>query len=464
MAEQQGTAIETGTFQQAVFRSERLRLVGLLVVLAAGLAMVLLRAAVAADPAERHLALVWTCILAGAAVFEIVVYVAVGRAIASGVARAPLPMTIGPLVETLVPTLGLAALAGAPGAGPLRALGGPAVVIYYLLIMLSILRLSPALSLLAGALSAVGYAVVWQMDLAQFFAGRPQGMLATGMFATQTVLLVLAGGIAAAVAVRVRGHVEAALREAAARREVERYQGELQLACGIQQGLLPAAAPAIAGFEVAGWNRPADETGGDYYDFVDVAGGQWIMVVADVTGHGIAAALVMAACRAYLRACLSTTPALGEAFTITSGRLLGDLPRGKFVTLAALRCGPGSPETELLSAGHGPILLYRDAEKAVSEIKANGIPLGMLPGFPYAKSAALRLAAGDMVVILTDGFWEWENGAGEQFGLDRLKPALVASAGRPAAEVIANLAAAVEVFAAGARQSDDLTAVVVRKL
>jgi len=464
MAEQPGTAIETGAFQQAVFRSEKLRLVGLLVVLAAGLALVLLRAAVAADPAERHLALVWTCILGAAAVFEIIAFVAVGRAIASGAARAPLPMTIGPLVETLVPTLGLAALAGAPGAGPLQAIGGPAVVIYYLLIMLSILRLSPALSLAAGALSAVGYAVVWKMDLAQFFAGRSQGMLATGMFATQTVLLLLAGGIAAAVAARVRGHVEAALREAAARREVERYQGELQLARGIQQGLLPAAAPAIAGFEVAGWNRPADETGGDYYDFVDVAGGQWIMVVADVTGHGIAAALVMAACRAYLRACLSTAPALAEAFTITSERLLGDLPRGKFVTLAALRCAPDSPEAELLSAGHGPMLLYRETEKAVTEIKANGIPLGMLPGFPYAKSASLRLAAGDMVVILTDGFWEWESGAGEEFGLDRLKQALVASAGRPAAEVISGLAGAVESFVAGARQSDDLTAVVVRKL
>ena len=463
MAEQDGTAIETGAFQQAVFRSEKLRLVGLLVVLAAGLALVLLRAAVAADPAERHLALVWTCILGAAAVFEIIAFVAVGRAIASGAARAPLPMTIGPLVETLVPTLGLAALAGAPGAGPLRAIGGPAVVIYYLLIMLSILRLSPALSLGAGALSAVGYAVVWKMDLAQFFAGRPQGMLATGMFATQTVLLLLAGGIAAAVAARVRGHVEAALREAAARREVERYQGELQLARGIQQGLLPAAAPAIAGFEVAGWNRPADETGGDYYDYVPIPGGRWVVVVADATGHGIAPALIMAACRAYLRASLAAVT-LTEALTATSAQLLEDLPRGKFVTLAAVRCSAGSGELEILSAGHGPMLLYRAAENAVSELKPHGIPLGMLPGYPYPKSEMIELAAGDMLVLLTDGFWEWEGACGEQFGEERLKAALVAAAGLPAAGVIGQLTAAVESFAGGARQGDDLTAVVLRKL
>jgi len=189
-----------------------------------------------------------------------------------------------------------------------------------------------------------------------------------------------------------------------------------------------------------------------------------VVVIADVTGHGIAAALIMAACRAYLRACLTTTPRLADALTTTSERLLGDLPRGKFVTLAAVRCAAASSAAELLSAGHGPLLLYRGTDRTVTEIKAQGIPLAMLPGFPYAKSATLDLAAGDMLVMLTDGFWEWENGDGEEFGLARLKDAVVAAAGRPAAEVIARLAAAVEGFAAGARQGDDLTAVVVRRL
>jgi serine phosphatase RsbU (regulator of sigma subunit) len=312
--------------------------------------------------------------------------------------------------------------------------------------------------------SAAGYAAVWVLGIADAAAAGRNAALAASVFATQSVLMVVAGGLAAAVAVRVRGHVTAALREAEARREVERYQGELNLARQIQQGLLPAAAPAIAGFDVAGWNRPADETGGDYFDFVDAGGGTWVVVIADVTGHGIAAALVMAACRAYLRACLTTMPRLADALTTTSERLRGDLPQGKFVTLAALRCAAGSSEAELLSAGHGPLLLYRDADRTVAEIKAHGIPLAMLPGFPYAKNSTLDLAPGDVLVMLTDGFWEWENGAGEQFGLGRLKEAIVATAGRPATEVIARLAAAVEGFAAGARQGDDLTAVVVRRL
>jgi serine phosphatase RsbU (regulator of sigma subunit) len=463
MSEQPVVTIESRAFQQAVFRSERLRVLGMLAVLAASLVVDLIRAARAGDPGERLLALEWMYILGSTAVFEAVLYVSVGRALASGRARPPLVMWLGPIVETLVPTLGLLALAHAPTAGPLRALGGPAVVIYYLLIMLSILRLSPAHSVVTGAVSAAGYAAVWMLAIVESLSGGPHAELVAGMFATQIALLLLAGVIAAAVAMRVRGHVEAALREEAAKREVERYQSELRLASGIQQGLLPASAPAISGFEVAGWNRPADETGGDYFDFIDAAGGQWVVVIADVTGHGIAAALVMAACRAYLRACLATSSTLGEAFTTTSERLRGDLPKGKFVTLAALRCAPGSPDAELLSAGHGPILLYRAAGRSVTELKANGIPLGMLPGFPYAKSAALRLDPGDMVVMLTDGFWEWENGAGEEFSLDRLKRALAESVECPVAEVIARLAGAVEAFVAGARQSDDLTAVVVRR-
>jgi serine phosphatase RsbU (regulator of sigma subunit) len=464
VTESRAVAIDSAAFRTAVFHSERLRLIGMLAVLGTALVIDLLRVTFAPDPGERTLSLVVAGILVAAAAYEVLALRALGRAVAAGEIRAPLPMVAAPVVETLVPTLALLATAQAANAGPMRALAGPLVVVYYLLIMLSILRLSPAVSLFAGAASAAGYAVVWVLGIAPLAAEHSNAGLASAIFATESVLMVVAGALAAGVAARVRVHVAAALREAEARREVERYQGELRLAQQIQQGLLPAAAPAIAGFDLAGWNRPADETGGDYFDYVDAGQGTWVVVIADATGHGIAPALIMAACRAYLRACLTTTTRLAAAMTATSERLLADLPRGKFVTLAALHCAADSPEVELLSAGHGPLLLYRAADRTVAEIKAHGIPLAMLPGFPYAKSSRLELAPGDTLVMLTDGFWEWENGAGEQFGLERLKEAIVGSAGGPAGELIARLAAAVEGFAAGARQGDDLTAVVVRKL
>jgi serine phosphatase RsbU (regulator of sigma subunit) len=457
-------AIESQAFSTAVFHSERLRLRGMLAVLGAALVLDLLRVAFTSDPSERVLSVEVAAILAAAMAYEALALRSLARRLADGGTRAPALMIVAPVVETLVPTLALLATAHAPNAGPLRALAGPLVVVYYLLIMLSILRLSPALSLFAGAASAAGYAVVWVLGIAPSAVGAPNETLASTVFAAESVLMVIAGALAAVVAARVRVHVAAALREAEARREVERYQGELNLARQIQQGLLPAAAPAIVGYDVAGWNRPADETGGDFFDFVDTGDGRWVVVIADATGHGIAPALIMAACRAYLRACLTTMPRLADAMTTTSERLLADLPRGKFVTLAALRCEAGSGAVELLSAGHGPLLLYRAADRGVAEITAHGIPLAMLPGFPYAKSSALTLAPGDMLVMLTDGFWEWEGAAGEQYGLERLKEALVAASGRPAADVIARLAAAVEAFAAGATQGDDLTAVVVRKL
>ena len=464
MTGSQAVAIDSAAFRNALFHSERLRLRGMLAVLGAALGLDLLRVVLTSDPSERVLSVEVAAILVAAIAYEALALRSLARRLADGGTRAPALMIAAPVVETLVPTLALLATSHAPNAGPLRALAGPLVVVYFLLIMLSILRLSPSLSLFAGAASAAGYAVVWVVGIAPAAARAPNVGLAGTVFAAESVLMVIAGALAAVVAARVRVHVAAALREAEARREVERYQGELNLARSIQQGLLPAAAPAIAGFDVAGWNRPADETGGDFYDFVDVGDGRWVVVIADATGHGIAPALIMAACRAYLRACLTTMMRLAEAMTTTSERLLGDLPRGKYVTLAALRCEAGSGAAELLSAGHGPLLLYRAADSAVAEITAHGIPLAMLPGFPYAKSSRLELAPGDMLVMLTDGFWEWENRGGEQFGLDRLKEALAAAAGQPSTEVIARLAAAVEGFAAGAGQGDDLTAVVVRKL
>ena len=463
MARPSGEAIDSEAFQRALMESEKLRLRGLLAILGGALALTAVRVAFSGDPAERHAAILSATIFVAAAAFEAVSLFTVNRRLAMGSPQVPMTMTIGPLVEMLVPTLSLLAIAQAPGAGPARALTGPVVVVYYLLITLSILRLSPALSLATGVVAAAGYGTVYRLGVAQAFTAGPNAAMATGVFTAQVVLLAIAGLIAAAVAARVRSHVAAALREEAARREVERYQSELGLARHIQQGLLPSGPPAIAGFEVAGWNRPADETGGDYFDYVPIPGGRWVVVVADATGHGIAPALIMSACRAYLRASLAAV-SLNEALTATSAQLLEDLPRGKFVTLAAVRCSPGSGELEILSAGHGPMLVYRASENAVSELKPHGIPLGMLPGYPFAKSEMIELAAGDMLVLLTDGFWEWEGADGEQFGEERLKAALVAAAGHPAADVISLLTAAVESFARGAHQGDDLTAVVLRKL
>jgi hypothetical protein len=115
-------------------------------------------------------------------------------------------------------------------------------------------------------------------------------------YAGNTIIMLAAGFVAGEVARQIRRHVGAALRE---EREVERLRGELETARSIQQGLLPKEAPKISGYEIAGWNKPADETGGDYFGWQELPDRRFAFTLADVTGHGIGAALVAATCHAY---------------------------------------------------------------------------------------------------------------------------------------------------------------------
>jgi serine phosphatase RsbU (regulator of sigma subunit) len=329
--------------------------------------------------------------------------------------------------------------------------------------MLSILRLSPAVSLFAGAASATGYAAVWLLGIAPLAAGHSNLGLASAIFATESVLMVVAGALAAGVAARVRVHVAAALREAEARREVERYQGELNLARQIQQGLLPAAAPAIAGYEVAGWNRPADETGGDFFDFLPLDDGRLAVAIADATGHGIGPALVSVEARALLRAVAGGSAGLEASVNAVHRLLCLDLPENRFVTAFCGVLDSSSAALDYLSAGQGPILLYEAATASVRDLPVQGLPLAFFPEATYEGVVQVRLAPGDALVLLTDGFYEWADAHGDAFGEERVRDLIRQLHDRPAAEIIAAIYRAVVDFAGGTRQADDLTAVIVRR-
>jgi serine phosphatase RsbU (regulator of sigma subunit) len=292
-------------------------------------------------------------------------------------------------------------------------------------------------------------------------ASAPAGSFPLVVYLTFAALLLVGGGVAAAVAREIRGHAGAAVAEA---RKAERLHRDLEVARKIQQGLLPARPPRIAGFDVAGWNRPADQTGGDHFDYLPRGEGQWVVTLADVTGHGIGAALMTAACRAYGRASLKPAAGLGEALGGINDLLCHDLPPGKLATYVAALLTPSASRVLLLSAGHGPLLVYRTAEDRMESFAAHGVPLGVMAGMKYPSAQDLDLAPGDLLVLITDGFLEWEDGAGEPFGLDRLREALREAKDQSAAEVIDRLQAAVGRFAGGTAQQDDLTAVVVKRL
>ena len=140
-----------------------------------------------------------------------------------------------------------------------------------------------------------------------------------------------------------------------------------------------------------------------------------------------------------------------------------DLTPGRFATLVAAICSPGSSRIELLSAGHGPLFVYLLREDRIESMGAQGLPLGIMPVLASDPSYFLNLNPGDLLVLATDGLYEWENTQGEQFGHKRLEQVIQRSRGCPPQEIIEALYSAVLEFAGGTKQQDDLTAVIIKK-
>lgn len=246
--------------------------------------------------------------------------------------------------------------------------------------------------------------------------------------------------------------------------EKQRIQRDLNIARDIQQGLLPKQRPTVAGFDIAGWNRPADETGGDFYDFLPLADGGLAITIADVTGHGIGPALVVAEVRALFRALVMRSADLGQTIDSVHQLLCQDLPEGKFVTALFGILSPAEHALRYVSTGQGPLLVYSAATGTVAELETQGLPLGILPEAPYDPPATVPFAPGDLLVLLTDGFFEWSRADGEQFGMERVRDLICRHHERPAEELIGVLTRAVVEFSAGTPQGDDLTAVIVKRL
>ncbi|MGH7178507.1 MAG: PP2C family protein-serine/threonine phosphatase [Tepidisphaeraceae bacterium] len=250
-----------------------------------------------------------------------------------------------------------------------------------------------------------------------------------------------------------------------ARTQLSMLERDLDLARDIQAGLMPTAAPDIDGYDIAGMARPAQQTGGDYYDWQQMPDGRLVVALADVTGHGIGPALVMAICRAYAR---SATSAIADPATLlarVNNLIFPDLASARrFITMAIAVLSPDGG-IALVSAGHGPTLHYQSALGTVRWFGGTGLPLGIDPEAEYGPQDAFQLERGDVFVLLTDGFMEWarERDA-EQFGTDRLCESLAKVADQAAAEIITSLDAAVQAFAEGALQLDDATAVVIKRM
>src|SRR5262249_16226502 len=160
----------------------------------------------------------------------------------------------------------------------------------------------------------------------------------------------------------------------------QQIKADLRIAHDIQQGLLPRQPPKVPGYDIAGWNRPTDETGGDFYDFQLLGSGTLAVTIADVTGHGVGPPPPPAPLPALLRASLSLTQNLERVVALVNDLLNTDLPDDRFVTAFVGLLEPSEHEFTYISAGHGPLFHFVSATNEIHELPTSGLPLGVLPG------------------------------------------------------------------------------------
>jgi sigma-B regulation protein RsbU (phosphoserine phosphatase) len=247
--------------------------------------------------------------------------------------------------------------------------------------------------------------------------------------------------------------------------EKQRIERDLDIARDIQQGLLPHKPAEMTGFDIAGWNKPADQTGGDCYDYLQLSDDLMAITIADATGHGIGPALMIAECRALFRATISTKhDNLTEVIERVNNLLCEDLPDDRFVTAFFGLLSAQESTLTFLSAGHGPLVQYHRATDSFSELKANGVPLGIMPDVPFPPPESFVMQSGDMMILVTDGFFEWANMQREQFGLERMCDIIREIRDEPAAKIIQTIYDSVISFGGAVAQADDLTAVIIKKL
>jgi serine phosphatase RsbU (regulator of sigma subunit)/putative methionine-R-sulfoxide reductase with GAF domain len=246
--------------------------------------------------------------------------------------------------------------------------------------------------------------------------------------------------------------------------ELRRQEHERHIAHRIQQGLLPKAMPRYDGFSIGGKSWPAHQVGGDCFDFIRLFRadqGCLGVVVADASGHGIGAALLMAETRAYLRALALTCGDAATLLALTNRRLASDLVTDHFVTLFLLVLDPRARSVQHSSAGHCPGYVLDDQGSIKAVLASTGSPLGIDPANEFPAGPPVALEPGDLLFLYTDGIVEAASPKGELFGVERALGVVHAHRHETPDEILGVLFDAVSDFCAHSPH-DDITAVIIK--
>ncbi len=247
--------------------------------------------------------------------------------------------------------------------------------------------------------------------------------------------------------------------------EKKKIEQEVGLAAAIQKDLFPAAMPLLPGFELAARTQAARQVGGDYFDALPLgeAGSErpCLLCVADVSGKGIPASLLMSSIQATLRALLVQQPTVVDLVSRTSKLLYATTPSNKYATGILVLVNPVTARLRFVNAGHTDGILLR-GDGSVERLRSTGPPLGLLPGIPFQEES-VALNPGDLLALSSDGVTEAQGSDEEEFGDDRFVASLQACRHRSSEEIVASVFEDVHRFAEGAPQHDDITLMIVKR-
>jgi phosphoserine phosphatase len=256
--------------------------------------------------------------------------------------------------------------------------------------------------------------------------------------------------------------LERALLVDEARRSQE-IQVSLEMARNIQSGFLPAKLPHIPGYEVAAWWQPAEAVGGDYYDLLQLPDGKLGLAVADVSGHGVAASLIMASVRAMLHVLTRTLSDPDEIISLLSETIDPDLHDERFITFLMVALDPHKHEARFANAGHGPALHFHRRTQTFHKLRSTALPMGFLTDFRVPGGQPLQLEPGDLLLLATDGAVELRDGHNEIFGNERLQHIVREHCRLPAPALVDVIRKAITSFHTEAHPPDDITLLLVER-
>src|SRR6478736_6259793 len=245
--------------------------------------------------------------------------------------------------------------------------------------------------------------------------------------------------------------------------EGEKMRQALEMARVVQMSTLPTSMPAVPSYDVWATFNPADLTGGDTYDLT-LLDDRLLVVLGDATGHGIAPALSVTQMQAMLRMAFRLGADLETAFMQVNNRLAETLADDRFITAFIGVLDPATHVLRFHSGGQGPIFRYRAAEGTWERYKPTSFPLGAMPLTALRPALTLEMLPGDVLAVISDGIYEYENVHGEQFGEARVQALIADNSNKSTGDVLELLQASVRAFAEGAPQEDDMTAVLVKRL